>query len=366
MSTLDKIVLNGTEYDFDGTGDGVPSTVRSAIFALFESTAYAETGLTDELAIVESWAEAITEIMLNNSTILISGASTSQLVATTVPAGSTVTWSSSDTSVATVSSTGLVTGVGNGTATITASCGGLSARCTATVSGFATLVSISAVYTQSGTVYPTTALDDLKADLVVTGTYSDSTTATITGYTLSGTLAEGTSTVTVTFGGLTTTFSVTVSPPTPLYTLYQGSGTSSSGNTLTVSGNNLAFVTTSNSRTFYINQSSIGSGMVINSSIFSVSVGDTVEVRLKNITFVSNTDTGNKFSIGMMNSDRSTSMFQSSEYSYSSTEAGTLEDITVSSVFENGGTVGSIKLFVYRACQFSFDLQIYVNGTRYI
>ncbi len=347
-------------------GETVPTNVRQAIFALFEAAAYAQTGLTDEIAVVESWAEEVTAITLNQTSISISGSNTVQLVATTTPSGKTVTWVSSDSTIATVSGTGLVTGVSNGTAVITASCGDLTATCETIVSGFATLVSISAVYTQSGTVYATTSLDDLKADLVVTGTYSDSSTSTLTGYTLSGTLAEGTSTITVSYSSLTTTFSVVVSPPAPLYQLYQGSGTSSSGNTLTVSGNNLSFATTSNSRTFYINQSSIGSGMVINSSIFSVSAGDAVEVRLKNIIFTSNTDAGNKFSVGMMNSDRSTSMFQSEDYAYTSMEAGTLEDISISSTFGSGGTIGSIKLYVYRGCVFSFDLQIYVNGTRYI
>lgn len=77
----------------------------------------------------------------------------------------------------------------------------------------AELLSISAVYTQSGYVYTTTALDDLKADLVVTGTYDDTSTATIPGssYTLSGSLTVGTSTITVSYGGKTTTFNVTVS-----------------------------------------------------------------------------------------------------------------------------------------------------------
>lgn len=74
----------------------------------------------------------------------------------------------------------------------------------------ADLVGISAVYTQSGTVYDTDSLDDLKDDLVVTAHYSDSTTETVTTYTLSGTLVEGTSTITVAYGGKTTTFTVTV------------------------------------------------------------------------------------------------------------------------------------------------------------
>ena len=41
-----------------------------------------------------------------------------------------VTWSSKDESIATVSDKGVVTGVGKGTTTITAECGGVKADCT--------------------------------------------------------------------------------------------------------------------------------------------------------------------------------------------------------------------------------------------
>lgn len=71
--------------------------------------------------------------------------------------------------------------------------------------------SISAVFTQgSAIIYDTDSLDTLKQYLVVTANYSDSTSATVTDYTLSGTLTSGTSTITVSYGGKTTTFSVTV------------------------------------------------------------------------------------------------------------------------------------------------------------
>ena len=79
----------------------------------------------------------------------------------------------------------------------------------------ASLTSISAVYTQGGTVvYPSTSLNDLKSNLVVTANYSDSTTATVTDYTLSGTLLVGTSTITVSYEGKNTIFEVTVSNET--------------------------------------------------------------------------------------------------------------------------------------------------------
>ena len=74
----------------------------------------------------------------------------------------------------------------------------------------ANLVSISAVYTQSGEVYDTDSLDSLKSDLVVTANYDNGTSENVTAYALSGTLAIGTSTVTVTYGSKTATFVVTV------------------------------------------------------------------------------------------------------------------------------------------------------------
>ena len=76
------------------------------------------------------------------------------------------------------------------------------------------LVRIDAVFIQgSAVIYPNTPLNDLKAYLVVTGYYDNGTSKTITDYSLSGTLAVGTSTVTVTREEKTDTFTVTVSSP---------------------------------------------------------------------------------------------------------------------------------------------------------
>lgn len=215
-ATLETQVATNTsdisDLKEDLSDTAVPTTVRAALYTLLNSAAYADTGLTDEIAVIESWATEVTSITLNQTTATISGSGTVTLVATTVPSGGTVTWSSSDTSVATVAD-GVVTSVANGTATITASCGTLSATCAVTVSGMVTLTGITATYTQSGAVYTTDTLDSLVADLVVTATYDDSSTATLTSdqYTLSGTLTEGTSTITVLYGGKTTTFDVIVS-----------------------------------------------------------------------------------------------------------------------------------------------------------
>lgn len=120
-------------------GSGVPTSVKQAILTLFKSAAYTETGLTDEIATVESWA----------------------------------------------TSTSPMTG-------------------------------INAVYS-GGTVTAGASLDSLRSDLTVTAEYADESVSTVTDYTLSGTLTAGTSTITVGYGGFTTTFTVTVTAADELW-----------------------------------------------------------------------------------------------------------------------------------------------------
>lgn len=69
------------------------------------------------------------------------------------------------------------------------------------------LSSISVTYS-GGDVAVGTAVSELTG-IVVTAHYSDGTRGTVTEYTLSGTIAEGTNIITVSYGGLTTTFTVT-------------------------------------------------------------------------------------------------------------------------------------------------------------
>jgi len=76
-----------------------------------------------------------TGISLNKTTASVQVGKTTQLTASLQPYGATgtITWSSNNTSIATVSSTGLVTGKAVGEAIITATCGTYSASCTVTV-----------------------------------------------------------------------------------------------------------------------------------------------------------------------------------------------------------------------------------------
>ena len=70
-----------------------------------------------------------------------------------------------------------------------------------------TLSSISATYS-GGSVVVGTDVSTLTG-VSVTATYSNGSTAKVTDYTISGTIAEGSNTVTVSYGGMTTTFVVT-------------------------------------------------------------------------------------------------------------------------------------------------------------
>lgn len=116
----------------------------------------------------------------------------------------------------------------------------------------ATITGISATYS-GGSVPAGTALDDLTG-IVVTAQYSDGSTATVTGYTLSGEIAEGSNTITVTYQDKTATFTVTGTAAAQVYTVT----------------NNLTNVTNSNSQTevtdgFYSATLTVADGNVLNS-----------------------------------------------------------------------------------------------------
>lgn len=124
----------------------------------------------------------------------------------------TVTATYENDSTAVVTSYSLSGTLTVGTSTITASYGGKTDTFAVTVTqAVATLVSISAAFTQGEhEVSEDDSLDTLKQYLVVTAHYDDNTDAVVNDYTLSGTLEDGTSTITVSYNGFTDTFVVVV------------------------------------------------------------------------------------------------------------------------------------------------------------
>ena len=113
--------------------NGNYGTAVGESFALIGMTLWAE--YIDAIAVISIGGQ--TNVKLDKTTLaMLTTDDPVKLTATTIPVGETVTWTSSDTTVATVSN-GTVTAVGAGTATITAatgsSTGADSATCAVTV-----------------------------------------------------------------------------------------------------------------------------------------------------------------------------------------------------------------------------------------
>src|SRR5207253_4220921 len=136
--------------------------------------------------------------------------------------GRTVTWSSSNTSVATVSSSGLVSGVTPGSATITATSEGKSGTSfitvtnipVATVSVSPPTASIQQGQTVQLTATPKAASGNTLSGRTVTWSSSNTSVATVSSSGLVSAVTPGSATVTAASEGKTGTASITVTAPT--------------------------------------------------------------------------------------------------------------------------------------------------------
>ena len=171
----------------------------------------------------------VTGVSLSPDTLTLDVGESSTLTATITPDNATdksVTWESSASGVATVDTSGKVTAVSVGTATITATAAdgsGEKATCSVTVNA-AAIVPVESVslhktsleLTEGGTARLTaTILPDIATNKNVTWSTSDASIATVTDGVVTA-VAPGTATITVTTedGGKTATCAVTVAAAT--------------------------------------------------------------------------------------------------------------------------------------------------------
>ena len=161
----------------------------------------------------------------------------------TTMSGATVTWTTSSSSIATVSSAGLVTAVANGTATITATSGSASGTASVTVTQSASTVTLSSDSLTFTSVGDTATLAATVKDAggttmsgaTVTWTTSSSSIATVSSAGLVTAVANGTATITATSGSASGTASVTVTQSASTVTLSSDSLTFTSvGDTATL------------------------------------------------------------------------------------------------------------------------------------
>src|SRR5712691_5524578 len=154
--------------------------------------------------------------------------------------GRVISWSSSDNTIATVSSSGLVTGVAAGSATITATSEGKSGTSVVTVSVPVASVTVSpaAASVQAGQTQQLTAtLKDANGNVLtgrtVTWSSNNTTVATVNGTGLVTAKVAGSATITATSEGQSGTASITVTPvPVASVTVTPASGSVAVGSTL--------------------------------------------------------------------------------------------------------------------------------------
>ena len=177
-------------------------------------------GTTDGMRQVTVNPNSVESVSLNKKELSLTEGESETLTATVKPDNATdktVTWSSSDASVATVDATGKVTAVKAGTATITAKAGDKSATCTVTVKAKVipvtsiTLNKASLDLTEGETETLTATVGpDNATDKTVTWSTSDSSVATVDASGKVTAVKAGTATITAKSGDKSATCTVTV------------------------------------------------------------------------------------------------------------------------------------------------------------
>ena len=209
-NTSDGSIVTVSE---DGLVTAVAEGTATIIASAGGQSTQCEVTVTKEVIEVEG-------ITLSQTSLLLGEGATATLTATVTPENATdktVTWSSSDESVATVSGDGLVTGVKEGKAVVTATAGEKNAQCEVTVQkGVVEVTEITLSQTNltltegetaalTATVLPTDATDK-----TVTWISSNPSVATVSDAGLVTAVLEGTTTITASAGGKTAQCTVTV------------------------------------------------------------------------------------------------------------------------------------------------------------
>ena len=223
-------VMSGATVTWISTAQGV-ATVSSEglVTSVGNGTATimaVSSSVNTTATVLVSQVQSSVELSLNSLDVTSIGdtatltATVKDAVGSAIP-GVTVTWLSSATDVATVSSAGLVTSVGDGTATIVASSGPMSATATVTVTHPSTielspnslhLTSIGDTATLTATVRDAagTVMSGVAVSWFVT---SNMASVTVSSAGLVTAVANGTVTITATSGSVNGTAAVTVAEP---------------------------------------------------------------------------------------------------------------------------------------------------------
>ena len=209
------------------SSDGSVASVNNGTVAALKPGSATISAITDDggytatcLLTVLPQIVDVTSITLNKAELSLFNGDTETLLATVLPNNATdktVVWSSSDNSIATVSSEGLVTALQTGAVTITASCGGKSATCTVTVSEktvevLAVVLDVTQKEIEESSTLQLTAtvLPEEATEKTVTWDSSDNSIATVSNTGLVTSLKPGNVTITASCSGKSATCEITV------------------------------------------------------------------------------------------------------------------------------------------------------------
>ena len=235
-NTTDSITWKSSNTSV-ATVNATSGGTKGTIFAKSAGTANITVNCGSKSASVTVTVKAsCTGVSLNKTTLSFASLNATQTLTTTLTPSNTtdtVSWKSSNTAVATVNSSGVVTSKGDGTCTITATCGGKSATCTVNVDAIRPCTSL-----KLNPVSLTVNIGDSVAlgSNVIATVQPTNCTDTITTYTAGGggsgavlgstavsgvyqALKAGTDTLYVKCGEKTATCAITVNNPNPYLVL---------------------------------------------------------------------------------------------------------------------------------------------------
>ena len=198
-TSLKEVIIHRNVKDISSSAFSYPD--KMTIYGV--PGTYAETFATDNNFKFVGREINASEIKLDNTTLSIEKGSSYRLSLTITPDNFTdaITWKSSDTSIATVSDTGVVKGIKGGTATIKVTVGNVSTSCKVTVLQPVTSISINSnmtleamdTYQLSAYIYPSDANNKS-----IIWTSSDNSVATVSATGLVTALKKGSTTITAT------------------------------------------------------------------------------------------------------------------------------------------------------------------------
>ena len=222
----DTVTWRSSDTSVATVSNGGDNVGKVTGVAAGEATITLQVGnLTDTCTVTVTQDEtvAVTGIELNKTELTLTEGGSETLTATVTPDNATdktVTWASNKESVATVEN-GVVTAVGEGTATITATAGGYEASCVVTVNPATVDVTGVTLDKTSATLYingesgtntvtlTATVTPDNATDKTVTWTSNKESVATVENGVVTA-VGEGTATITASAGGKSAACTVTV------------------------------------------------------------------------------------------------------------------------------------------------------------